>query len=91
MKRMLLIALCFYMTFSFAGCANENSPTASGTENNTSAIEETNNDSNSPEQNGIWVTKSYVDEFGDSTYRKYITTEVLLSGTFSNTQQQIQN
>ncbi len=85
MKRILLIALCFYMTFSFAGCANENSPTASGTENNTSVIEETNNDSNSPEQNGIWVTKSYVDEFGDSTYRKYITTEALLSGTFSNT------
>lgn len=33
---------------------------------------------------GIWTTKKYVDEFGDETYRKYVTTQSNIVGTFSN-------
>lgn len=34
---------------------------------------------------GAWTVKYYVDEFNDPTSQKYITTELLLNGTFSNT------
>ncbi len=82
-----ITVLLLILVLALSACTSKNTTETSGKETDTtpSTTEETNNDSNSPEQNGIWVTKSYVDEFGDSTYRKYITTEALLSGTFSNT------
>ena len=85
MKRMLAALLILALLFTLCACG-DNSTTDNSSATNTTDTTNTETDTTlSEEPGGIWVTKNYVDEFNDPTYRKYISTNTLFSGTFSNT------
>lgn len=86
MKQMLSALLILAVLCTLLCACDDNSDADGFATTNTTDIGSTEADTTlNNDSGGIWVTKNYVDEFNDPTYRKYISTNTLFSGTFSNT------
>lgn len=85
MKRMLSALLILAVLCTLCACGDNPATDSSATTNTTDTTSVETDTTLSEEPDGIWVTKNYVDEFNDPTYQQYISTNTLLSGTFSNT------
>ena len=81
------LALVLFLSMLLCGCNNSSTqqPETSGDIDITEKDNSDTKEITEPSNEGIWVTKNYVDEFGDETVSKYVTTKDYLSGTFSNT------